>query len=754
MSNDSTNRRILVIDDSRAIHEDFKKILTPPYAANGLDEVEAALFEDERPGNSSPPFELAFATQGEEGMKRVSRAIDAGRPYAMAFVDMRMPPGWDGMQTIEQIWRKDENIQVVICTAYSEYSWDDVRRRLGDDDRLLILKKPFDNAEVYQLASSLTEKWRLGVQARLKMSELEQIVSCRTAELQTTNAQLNQEIVVRKQAEEQLTAFIRDISARKQTEVELRLAKDVAETASGAKSQFLANMSHEIRTPMTAILGYADMLLEPGQTDSDRVERVQIIRRNGEHLLAILDDILDLSKIEAGKLEVERIAFDPSEVVSDVVSLMRVRSLDKGITIDVTYDGEIPQRVCSDPTRLRQILINLIGNAIKFTASGGVKVLVTLAQNQNREPQLQFAVVDSGIGMDSDQLLQLFDPFEQADNSTTRRFGGTGLGLSICKQLAQLLGGDITVQSRPAVGSRFIVTIDAGDLSGVPLVRHDREVVRSPKALAEPPRVLPLNGRILLAEDGVHNQRVIAYYLKQAGAEVAVADNGQIACDMASDSLATGRPFEVILMDMQMPVMDGYTAAATLRARGWQGSIIALTAHAMSHDRARCIKAGCTDYVPKAIDRDLLLSTVARHLRKPTVLPAMGIAGEPAPDPSAEGRTAATQLRSTLLNDVDMAQFVPAFIADLPALVGRLQRLLEEQNLGEVRQVLHQLKGTAGLYGFMPLTDAAERLEHTAIDTKTADMLAAEVKSLVNLIRRVEGYEMSKEAAVPAKELR
>ncbi|MDB5319485.1 MAG: luxQ 3 [Phycisphaerales bacterium] len=517
-------------------------------------------------------------------------------------------------------------------------------------------------------------------------------------------------------------------------------AKSVAEAASLAKSGFLANMSHEIRTPMTAILGYADMLLDPTQSDSDRLERVQTIRRQGEHLLAVLNDVLDLSKIEAGKLQTEALTFGPCEVVSDVISLMRVPALEKGITLDVMYVGQIPQTIRTDPTRLRQILINLVGNAIKFTEAGGVNVVVTLARHQGQQPELEFVVIDSGIGMSAGEINQLFQAFGQADSSTTRRFGGTGLGLSICKRLAQMLGGDIAVQSQEGSGSRFVVTVPTGDLTGVPLLREELEVVR-PRTTPGQPQTACLNGRILLAEDGVHNQRVIAFYLQKAGAEVAIADNGQIACDMASQSLAEGKPFDVILMDMQMPVMDGYTAAATLRSRDWLGPIIALTAHAMAHDRAKCIQTGCTDHVAKPIDRELLIATVAQYLGG-TPSPAPGEAQPAQPHQEVTGR-----LCSTIIKDPEMAQFLSSFVSDLPATASRLAALLDEQNLAGLKSVMHQIKGTGGIYGFMPLTHAAERIEQEIIADGQFETVENDVIALIDLIRTVQGYDRSQETA-------
>jgi signal transduction histidine kinase/HPt (histidine-containing phosphotransfer) domain-containing protein len=515
---------------------------------------------------------------------------------------------------------------------------------------------------------------------------------------------------------------------------ELSRARDDLHAANRAKGDFLANMSHEIRTPMTAILGYADMLLDAATSPAEREDHVRVIRHHGEHLLTILNDILDFSKIEAGKLSVEIIDVDPRQIVGDVLSLMRVRAAEKKLKLSVTYATAIPRVIHSDPTRLRQILINLVGNAIKFTADGMVNVVLGLVNDPDSKPMLEVSVVDTGIGMKAQQIKGLFTPFQQADSSTTRRFGGTGLGLTICKRLASMLGGDISVRSQAGQGSCFTVTIDPGDLTGVPLLEGEYEAIR-PQEASEPHPPMQLQGRLLLAEDGVHNQRAITFYLNKAGAQVELAGNGRVACDMAMEALAAGKPYDVILMDMQMPEMDGYAAATWLRQRKYTGPIIALTAHAMSHDRERCIKAGCTDYLSKPIDRRQLILTVASYLT-----PNAAAAEVETPRPPGV-------LHSTEKGDEEfISQFLPAFVADLPTKVSQIAALADQRNLEELERVVHQLKGSAGMYGFRPLSDAAARVESVATEAESVQLLADEVKSLIDLIRQVEGYEPAKES--------
>ncbi len=400
---------------------------------------------------------------------------------------------------------------------------------------------------------------------------------------------------------------------REQADRELQASKETAEAANRAKSDFLANISHEVRTPMAAVLGSADLLLDPALPKSERDRSLQAIRRNGEHLMQLIDDVLGLSKIEAEQMELEWVEYEPWQIVSEVVSLLRVRAEDRAVRLEARGVGPIPSRVITDPTRLRQIVVNFVGNAIKFTDADGL-VEVRLGVVDGAEPGpplLSVAVEDQGIGMTPEQLGLIFRPFLQADTSTTRKYGGTGLGLTISRRLAEALGGRIEVRSEPGAGSCFTLLVP---IQGAP----PRSTWRRAPSLAEraepqPAAVLRLPpARVLLAEDSPDVQRVIRHHLQRMGLTVTLADNGVEAVE-----LALAGDFDIVLMDMQMPRLDGYGAASSLRQAGYTRPIVALTAHAMREDRDRCLRAGCTDYLTKPMTLATLHDTLRLHLVTP-----------------------------------------------------------------------------------------------------------------------------------------
>ncbi len=388
-------------------------------------------------------------------------------------------------------------------------------------------------------------------------------------------------------------------ASRRQLQVhsrELSEAKTAADAANRAKSDFLANMSHEIRTPMAAILGFVD-ILQRQIKDPDNLECLSVIYRNGHHLLEIINDILDLSKIESGSLELESIPVQIGPLVAEVVELMRERANIKGLQLEVSYETLVPETIQSDPTRLRQVLLNLLGNAVKFTESGSVQVVGRLL----REDQLlEFSVIDTGIGINPEVIPLLFRAFHQADTSVTRRFGGTGLGLTITKQMVQLLGGSLSVESEIGKGSCFKFTVTTGALEGVELVQP-RLSWESEGAGCQ--NVPDLTGcRLLVADDRRDIRDLVVSYLEAAGAHVSTAKNGQEALDVLSD-----HPVDVVLLDMQMPILDGYATARKLREQGCTLPILALTASAMRGDRDQCMEAGCNGYLTKPIDRVTLI---------------------------------------------------------------------------------------------------------------------------------------------------
>ncbi len=392
-----------------------------------------------------------------------------------------------------------------------------------------------------------------------------------------------------------------------------------ATDAARSRSEFLANMSHEVRTPMTAILGYAEELMHAGdltRIPPHRLHAIDAIKRNGAHLLRLIDDVLDLSKVEAGRLVVERVPFSPVQLLAEVSSIVLPQATRKDLMLSIEFRTSIPETIEGDPTRIRQVLINLLGNAVKFTHEGAIRLVVRHVDPA--DATLQFEVIDSGVGMARGDIARMFEPFMQGDTSTTRGYGGTGLGLAICKRLVELMGGVLEVESEPGVGSTFRISLPIGSAKDATLIENPLDVLYATDSTkiasgGQLPAQLQ-DCRLLLAEDGPDNQRLLGLILRKAGAEVEFAENGRIALERALKALEDGQHFDVILMDMQMPLLDGYEATRALREANYDWPIVALTAHAMPSDREKCYEAGCDDFLTKPVDKRLLIGTVFQYM--------------------------------------------------------------------------------------------------------------------------------------------
>lgn len=562
-----------------------------------------------------------------------------------------------------------------------------------------------------------------------------------------------------------------DVTTLEKNKIELRHAKDDAEAANKAKSDFLANMSHEIRNPMNAIVGFTD-ILRRGIEDCEATRRdyLNTIHASGTHLVGLINDILDLSKIESGKMELELCECNPYQLMGEVVNVLKMKANDQNLVLEHRIEGRIPLTIQSDPTRLRQIMMNLVGNAIKFTTEGSVRIVADMLSTNGRQ-QIRFSVKDTGIGMTESQCSKIFEEFVQADSSVTRRFGGTGLGLAISKKLTEAFGGEIVVTSVPGEGSTFSFTVDTGEIQNVELVDDEQAMltIQSRQAIQTTEKFVRFQpSRVLVTDDTPANRQLVGLVLRNAGLVVEEAENGLEALEKA-----TAENFDLLLMDMQMPVMDGFTATKQLRDLGVQVPIYALTANVMQSDRERCEAAGCTGFLTKPIDIDKLLATLAEilPLDDNPILEAdeesssiAKIAPEPVTranpmsaeiddimalvsqalgetdsvSPSTIDPSTLSPIRSTLPVEIsEFREIVAQFIGGLPTLLSEMRVAWEARNFSELRELAHKLKGTGGTVGFSEFTEPAERLQQLAdqaIDTGVEETL----QQLEGLSQRVE----------------
>ncbi|MCK5335911.1 MAG: response regulator [Gammaproteobacteria bacterium] len=498
---------------------------------------------------------------------------------------------------------------------------------------------------------------------------------------------------------------------------ELEEVSKMALEATRTKSSFLATMSHEIRTPLTAIIGYAEINLHDVVPESDRKKYSESILRNGKHLLQVINDILDISKLEADRIDFVEEKFSPIKILQEVEQIITPEVKRKDLYLELNYEFPMPEFITGDALRLKQVILNLCSNAVKFTEQGRINIKTSCNFD---EQKLYVEVVDTGIGMTEDQVEKVFDAFTQADSTVSRKYGGTGLGLTLSKKFIQRMGGEIQAHSLPGIGSRFIISVSTGDISTIKTIQSKTRIPSYLKAVPGKKFIVKqVTGKILLAEDNLDNQQLYRLLLEKTGAEVKVAANGKEAVDMAM-----AEPFDLIFMDMQMPVMGGIEAISILRRSGYNGVIVSLTANAMKQDRQDCFEAGCNDYLTKPTSDENLYRTIYKYL-----------------DVKSDSEKLEN---SSSYDDPDVLEIKKNFIASLPLKLEIVKKSFKQRQLTTVKSEIHKIKGLGGSVGYPEITSLSLKIEQSLARN---DLYQCEslIQQMEQLIEQVEKKNKEKE---------